>query len=531
LNFTTTFREWQCPFQVTLHGDEYRKEIAMKKITTPKTRSCLVRQPPASGQRPNTITGQDERTAVNELVSYHQQFEPFFRRREQAEWSWFYLCAQLSNLERKTIEPMVLFLLGAFPHAIRDLQRFMSESNWACRPLMIHLQALVAKWLGEQDGVVIVDGSGFPKQGQHSIGVAHQYCGHLGKIANCQEGVFLAYASRQGYSFLDERLYLPQEWFAADHRQQRQACGLPAATKFQTEAELALGMLQEVNEREVVPFQWVAYDESYGKNPAFLAATAALHKWYMAEVPSDTRVWLRTPRIEEPGQGAMGRPRLHRRVRRSAPAPEEVRALSLDLPRTAWQRHWIHEGSKGPLLAEFALLRVTPVQDRLPGLRQWLICRRSLGSQAEVKFYLSNAPSDCSIQELVRVSGLRWPIETTLQEAKGEVGMDHYEVRTWQGWHHHMFQTFMAHLFLIRLRLLFKKNYQHSRPHRLGRWCRQPLSMKARFVRKDWPRSPTTSSVTMRPTVRIANAIKPNNTWQNALAAKRRSNIQNVVVM
>lgn len=130
---------------------------------------------------------------------------------------------------------MVLYLLGAIPNAIRDLQRFMSESSWDVRPLMIHLQTLAAKWLGEGDAVMIVDRSGFPKQGKHSIGVAHQYCGHLGKIANCQQGVFLAYASRQGYSFLDERLYLPQVWFAADHRQKRQACGLPATVKFQTE--------------------------------------------------------------------------------------------------------------------------------------------------------------------------------------------------------------------------------------------------------------------------------------------------------
>ena len=209
-----------------------------------------------------------------------------------------------------------------------------------------------------------------------------------------------------------------------------------------------------------------------------------------------------------------------------------MRALILQLPRTAWHRHWIHEGSKGPLLAQFAALRVTPIQNRLPGIRQWLICRRrSLEPQAEVKYYLSNAPSDCAIQELVRVSGLRWPIETTLQEAKGEVGMDHYEVRTWQGWHHHMFQTFLAHLFLIRLRLLFKKNFQRSQPHRRGRWWLRPLWMKFQSARKDWLRSPITSSATMQPTVRIVNTIMPHNTLQNALVAKRRSNIQNVVVM
>jgi hypothetical protein len=157
----------------------------------------------------------------------------------------------------------------------------------------------------------------------------------------------------------------------------------------------------------------VAYDESYGKNPAFSQEIAAMHKWYMAEVPSNTRVWLRTPLVEEPGPGLMGCPRLHRRVRRSAAAPEELRVLVVSLPKAAWLAHrrLIHEGSKGPLKADFAILRVTPIHDRLPAIRQWLICRRSVGLQPELKFYLSNAPSHCATQELIRVSGLRWPIE------------------------------------------------------------------------------------------------------------------------
>jgi len=441
----------------------------MKKTTQSQLRSR--RQPPASGQRPKRVTRQNVMTAIQELIDYHHRFEEFFPRREQSDWSWLYLCGQLSNLERKTIEPMVLSLLGAIPNAIRDLQRFMSQSPWDVRSPMLHLQSLVAKWLGERDAVVIVDGSGGAIGARkHSIGVAYQYCGHLGKIANCQEGVFLAYVSRRGYSFLDERLYLPQDWFATDHRQVRKACGLPESMHFQTEGELALGMLQDLNERGAVPFQWVAYDESYGKNPAFSQEIAVMHKWYMAEVPSDTRVWLRTPLVEEPGRGLMGRPRLHRRVRRSASAPEELRVLVVNLPRTAWHRHLIHEGSKGPLKADFALLRVTPIHDRLPAIRQWLICRRSLGSQPELKFYLSNAPAHCSTQELIRVSGLRWPIESIFEESKGELGMDQYEMRSWIGWHHHMFQTFMAHLFLMRLRLLFKKNCPRSPRLRLGNW-------------------------------------------------------------
>lgn len=503
----------------------------MKKTTQAQLRS--MRQPPASGQRPKRITRQNVMTAVNELIDYHQRFARFFQRREQADWSWVYLCGQLSNLERKTIEPMVLSVLGAIPNAIRDVQRFMSQSPWDVRPPMIHLQSLVAKWLGERDGVVIVDGSGFPKQGKHSLGVAYQYCGHLGKIANCQEGVFLVYTSRRGYSFLDERLYLPQDWFATDHRQLRNACGLPESIHFQTEGELALDMVQELHERRVVPFQWVAYDESYGKNPAFSQKIAALHKWYMAEVPSDTRVWLRTPLVEEPGRGLMGRPRLHRRVKRNASPPEELRALVVSLPKAAWHRRLIHEGSKGPLRADFALLRVTPIHDRLPAIRQWLICRRSVGPQPELKFYLSNAPSHCSTQELIRVSGLRWPIETAFEEAKGEVGMDHYETRTWLGWHHHMFQTFMAHLLLMRLRFLFKKNFLHSPLPRLGNWWLRALQKKRSLPVTAYLRSTTINNEIMKPTAPIANTITLSTLHRlpNALAAKRRSNSQHVVVI
>jgi hypothetical protein len=162
---------------------------------------------------------------------------------------------------------------------------------------------------------------------------------------------------------------------------------------------------------------------------------------------------------------------------------------------------------------------VTPIQDRLPGIRQWLICRRSLGSQAEVKFYLSNAPSHRSIQELVRVSGLRWSIETALEEAKCEVGMDQYEIRTWLGWHHPMLQTFMAHLFLIRLRILFKK-IPASPQHRPDNWWLRPSQMNLQPSGMTSPRSTIISGKTMQPTVRIANTSMINYALQNGLRSK-----------
>jgi len=176
---------------------------------------------------------------------------------------------------------------------------------------------------------------------------------------------------------------------------------------------------------------------------------------------------------------------------------------------------------------------VTPIHDRLPAIRQWLICRRSLGPQPELKFYLSNAPSHCSTQELIRVSGLRWPIETALEEAKGEVGMDHYETRTWLGWHHHMFQTFMAHLFLMRLRQLFKKNCLRSPLHRPGNWWPQLWQKNLSFLVTAYLRSTTINDETMQPTALIANTITRSirQSLPNTHAPKRRSNIQHVVVI
>jgi SRSO17 transposase len=316
----------------------------------------------------------------------------------------------------------------------------------------------VAESLGEADGVVIFDGSGFPKQGTHSVGVAPQYCGALGKIANCQQGVFAAYVSRHGYTFLDRRLYMPEEWFDAAHAPLRQRYGVPADLRFRTEPHLALEMLHGLVERAAVPFRWVVADEHYGMIPAFLDGVAAEGKWYFAEVPTSTKAWVGEPQVEPPEARPQGRPRKHARVAAGTPRAEEVRQIAAQLPARAWRRYTIKEGSKGPIVADFACVRVTRARRGRPGLAGWLVLRRSLGEKREVKYFLSNAPASCPQATLVRVSGLRWPVETAIEEAKGELGMDHYETRTWRGWHHHMTQTFLAHHFLVQIRLRLKKS-------------------------------------------------------------------------
>jgi SRSO17 transposase len=276
--------------------------------------------------------------------------------------------------------------------------------------------------------------------------------------------VFLVYASAQGYAFLDERLYLPEVWFTDEYRDRWEACEIPDDVRFQTEPDLALEMVTDLQQRGAVPFRWVTADETYGKSPGFCEGIAALGKCYLVEVPADTRVWLRTPALEPPGRGLLGRPRTRPRVARDAPRPQEVRELATGLPKSEWIRRTIKEGSKGPLVADAkrAFLRATSLRGGLPGPRGWVMFRRTLGPQPELKYYFSNAPTWCPRRELIRVSGLRWPVETALEEGKGETGMDHYETRSWPGWHHHMTHSALAHLFLMRLRLRWQKK---SRAH------------------------------------------------------------------
>jgi SRSO17 transposase len=395
---------------------------------------------------------------AEEIVKFHALFHDLFVRREQRAWSEFYLRGQLSDLERKTAEPMILARKGANSAAVRTLQQFLSLGTWKDDPILWRLQELTAKELGEGDGVVILDGSGFPKQGTHSVGVARQYCGHLGKLANCQHAVFAAYASSRGYTFLDRTLYMPEKWFDEAHATLRERYGVPEDLRFQTEPQLGLEMVRGLVTRGTVPFRWVLADETYGADPKFLDGVEGLGKWYVVDVPVSTMLWVGKVVIEPAGQGPMGRPRKHARVVEGTPPRQEARAIAAGLPEHAWRRYRIKEGSKGTIEAEFAFRRVTRSnKGGKPSAEATLVLRRSLGDRT-MKVLLTNAPRSCTRKRLARLSGQRWPVETAFEEAKGEVGMDHYEVRTWRGWHHHMTQTLLAHFFLVRMRLRGKKS-------------------------------------------------------------------------
>jgi SRSO17 transposase len=401
---------------------------------------------------------QDIEHLVEALRAYHAIYSPLFQRREQRASAYTYLQGLLAPLPRKSIEPMVLAVDGVAPKAVRAMQSFISEGQWNDERLLHQHWKEVEADLGADDGVLMVDGSDFPKQGVHSVGVKRQYCGELGKRANCQAGVFVGYVSLQGYTVLDRRLYVPAEWLTDDpYTERRQQCGLPPDLTFKTKPALAQEMLAAVVQSQALRCRWVVADEAFGGNPGFLDAVAGLGLWYFTEVPHTTRVWAERPATYiPPRRGRSRRPQRERLVE-GAPKARAVLEVAGALPTEAWTLQTIKEGSQGPRVAEFAAIRVVTVRDTLPGPDVWLVLRRHVET-GELKSYLCNAPGDTALEKLVQMSGMRWPIETCFEDSKQLLGMGDYEVRSWSGWHHHMTLVILAHFFVVRMSLRLKKS-------------------------------------------------------------------------
>ncbi len=402
------------------------------------------------------LTEKDITQFVEEMAKYVEMFEPAFQRADQLAWSKAYLQGLLGEAVRKNVERMALEL----GENVRSMQHFISQSPWKSDPVISIHQKLVAETLGEADGVALIDESGVVKQGDDSAGVAAQYCGSVGKVANSQVGVYLGYASRKGYSLIEGQLFLPKTWFDEDHAGKREACGIPEDLEPQSKPEIGLELLKRAVQRGSLPFAWVAADELYGDAPAFRDGVAELEKWYFTEVKSTTLIWRCRPEVYVPEWKGRGRHPTRLRLCNPDDRPVSLNDLVLSIPKQDWSTATIKEGAKGPIVCDFAFLRITEARANLPGPEVWLIIRRNLDDPSETKFYFSNAPANTPLVEFVRISGMRWPIETIFKEAKGEVGFDHYEMRSWLGWHHHMLLVALAHHFLVRLRVRF----QHLAP-------------------------------------------------------------------
>jgi SRSO17 transposase len=406
---------------------------------------------------PMRLTETDVHRLADELVQFHATFHDCFGRIEHQRLGLAYLSGLLSNLEAKSAEPMALEFLGQ--DGVRPLQRFMKECRWDHPAMEAKHQVSLSARIADPQGMISVDGSEFVKKGKESVGVARQYCGAIGKVENCQSGVFVGYASEKGYGLLTGRLYMPQIWFSPEYAQRRKDNWVPEDLTFQTKLQIALELIQQVAQSGLFPGRWIGCDATFGSDHDFLESLPKQY-YYFADVRSNTQVFLHKPRTHLPPYGGRGPKPKRRRLSSPHAQPRPVSALARSA-KYPWKSVVLGEGAKGLIVAQVKCLRVYPSRNGLPqDSSVWLFIRRN--PDGKTKFSLSNAPTDMPFPEICKASLLRWPIEQCFEEGKGELGMDQYEHRSWPAWHRHMIYVFLGLHFLLRLRMKFKKN---SSPH------------------------------------------------------------------
>jgi len=407
------------------------------------------------------LTPPDVEGFLEELWEFQANFHDCFPRSETRAHFFDYMVGQLSPLERKSIEPMALHVKGG---TIRGLQRFISDVPWDEEHMRWTYHQLVAEAMGEPDGVLMFDETGFVKKGKDSVGVARQYCGPLGKVENCQVGVFAGYASRQGYALVDKRLFLPEVWFTEAYAARRTRCNVPTELTLQSKPQLAAAMLHSLAREGLLPFKYVVADCLYGNSPDFLnAVDACVGVTTLVAIPSETRCWLQRLRTENRTYIYKGDVRAKRVGVAPHSAPRSVAAVAASLPASSWYQRTVSEGTQGPIAYAFARQRVTLCKEGLPERTVWLVIKRTMGVELTYSYYISNAPASTPLRTFVWLSGVRWAVEQCFEAGKTELGLAHYEVRKYGGWHHHMLTTMLAHFFLWSLKLRLEK--KSSRTH------------------------------------------------------------------
>ncbi len=397
---------------------------------------------------------------MEEFRGFHAQFADCFSREEPRENFYQYMAGQMSQLERKSIEPIALNVESA---KVRAMQHFLSDIAWEEERILSRYHGMVSEDLGDSEGVLIFDESGFVKKGNESVGVSRQYCGNIGKVENCQVGVYAAYASRHGYAFLDSRLFIPEKWFGEDYAERRKKCRLPADRSFRTKPQLAVEMLERIVSEGVIPFRYLTADSIYGSSPEFLdAAETVPGVTYLVALPRDTLCWLQEPATLEKTYRYGGEQRRKRILAEAEKKPVTFEKIARGTNDYFWYRRTVSEGTKGPVTYEFMKKRVVLSKDGQPDRTVWLIVRRSLGEGATYSYFISNAGRSVRLKTFVWLSGVRWAIEQCFEEAKSDLGMDHYEVRKFPGWRHHMLTCMLAHFFLWHMRIrLGEKSTSH----------------------------------------------------------------------
>lgn len=354
------------------------------------------------------------------LSALHQRIAKHFGRAEPRQQAYDYLRALLNPIERKNGWQIAEHVGAATPDGI---QRLLATAHWDADQVRDDLQTYVVEQLGHPDAVLVVDETGFLKKGTKSVGVKRQYSGTAGRIENCQIGVFLAYASPRGRTFLDRALYLPKEWTCDLAR--RTEAGVPETVSFATKPEIARRMLERAFTAGV-PAGWVTADSIYGGDFSLRKEVTERGQRYVVAVTSTQSLWVWDNGV---------------------PRQQPIREVVARVAPVDWRELSAGDGAKGPRMYDWAwgVVRESAFQ---AGWLEWWVARRSVRDPSEIAYYLACAPADTTLATLVQVAGTRWAVEESLETAKGEVGLDQYEVRKWTGWYRHITLALLAHAFL-----------------------------------------------------------------------------------
>jgi SRSO17 transposase len=378
------------------------------------------------------VSPDDVRGCRDHVMRFLKRYLPLFYREEQRGHAVAFVRGLLSGLPRKSVEPIAA--RAGVPR--KNLEFFVGSGVWDDEKVMAELRRHVREGLAEPDGVIVIDPSAFPKKGTHSCGVARQWCGRLGKKENCQLGVFLAYVSSKGHAPLDRRLYLPKDW--VDDPVRREECHVPADVTYRKTWEIAHDLLRRSGPG--LPHKWVVGDDEFGRASEFRAALRADGERYMLDVPCNTNV-------RDLDGRRPPRKKAHKGPERKVPFVR-VDTWARELPADRWTRLTVRAGDKGPLEVEAVSARVCARMKRRIGPEERLLVIRTLGPKPDWTYSMSPASAGEPLAELVRARSSRHQIEQVLQEGKGEVGLAHYEVRSWVGWHHHITLALLALWFL-----------------------------------------------------------------------------------
>ena len=392
------------------------------------------------------------REVRSRLEAFVEPLLPLLGRAERRRWGAFYVAGLLLEGGRKTAAGMA----ERYGGDEQALQQFVNQSPWDWMPVRRELAARMAREASRRAAWVL-DDTGFPKKGEHSVGVARQYSGTLGKVGNCQIGVSLNYATDEGCFPMDFQLYLPKAW--AEAKERRREAHLPEAVTFKAKWELGLEMVDRARAWGL-PVEVVVADAGYGVVTEFRAALRERELRYVMGVFKEVGVWRQPVEQIHPAYQGRGRPRTWPR---DLPRPEAASRVAQNLPETAWCEVVWRQGTKGPLRSRFAAIRVQPshghVRGKLTEPMQWLIIEWPPEADQPTKFWLSNLPEETSLRDLVYWAKIRWWVEQNYQQLKDDIGLDHFEGRSWVGWHHHVTLSMIAFDFLVLEGFRLKKNF------------------------------------------------------------------------